>query len=293
MTVTSNDGTGALTTVTCNDCQSYSNARRERLSKSMPHGWWLSHWRWAEWHCTSCHADADHFACEHCGKCMSQGRRADYCSSTCRVYAWRKRKEVETDNGSSAVDAIVTYNSHAERIEAEYRQWRKQLGDDSFIGPAPETEQEWAECIKRRIKHESDDTALLCEQCHRDIGPEEPVWRGGYQRAVSCKDCGSDAKRTERPKPCEGCSRPTVHSGYGRPFVYEPGLGHSKRTFCCNRCQEAFYRGRRKERISDERLKAGPRRCEECQEILDGQRAEARYCSNACRQKAYRQRRAS
>jgi len=287
VTVTSNERIGAYTAVTCNDCKRYSNARRKRLAKSMPQDWWSSHCRWADWHCTSCHADADHYACEHCGECMAQGRDARYCSSTCRVYAWRKRKAAETDNDLFDGDTIVTYNSHAERVEAETRDYYRRAGD-SLFGSPPKTEEEWSKSIQFWIKHESNDTALLCAQCHRDIGSEEPVWRS--INGVSCKNCVSDAWRRVGQKPCEGCSRATVHSGYGRPFVYEPGLGRTQRTFCCKRCQEGFYRRRRKERLSDERLKDGPRRCEHCEEILDGQRSDSRYCSNACRQRAYRSR---
>ncbi len=290
MTVTTNDSEGAVTTVTCNDCKRYSNDRRVRLAKSMPQDWWWDHCHRAAWHCTSCHVDADHYACEHCGKCMVQGRDAKYCSSTCRVYAWKKRKAAETDNDICAVSPIVTYNSHAERVAAETRDYYRRVGD-SLFGSPPKTEEEWSKTIRRWIKHESDDTALLCVDCHRDIGPQEPVWRS--VNGVSCKDCISDGWRRVALKPCEGCSRPTVHSGYGRPFVYEPGLGRTQRTFCCRRCQEALYRRRHQQKVSDERLKDGPRRCEGCKEILDGQRADARYCSNSCRQRAYRQRRAS
>ena len=167
----------------------------------MPQDWWSSHYQWADWHCTSCRADADHYACEHCGKCMAEGRDARYCSSTCRVYAWRKSKAAETVNDLSDGDTIVTHNSHTDRVAAETRDYYRRVGDALFGSP-PKTEEEWSKSIQFWIKHESDDTALLCTQCHRDIGSEEPVWRSG---GVTCRNCISgDAWGRVEQKPARG-----------------------------------------------------------------------------------------
>jgi hypothetical protein len=169
----------------------------------------------------------------------------------------------ETDKERAARAQSNTYN-HAAHIEAEYD------------GPN----------LPGAIKHEAARTALLCGRCARDIGPEEPVHRERWN-AVSCSHC---SRRGNGLSPCDGCGRPAWDSR-PRPKVWD-GFSYGKRTFCCGSCQDTYYRRRRSERLAAERLNDGPRHCDECNKVMDGQRADSRYCSPACRQRAYRQRKA-
>jgi hypothetical protein len=58
--------------------------------------------------------------------------------------------------------------------------------------------------------------------------------------------------------------------------------------YCSRRCRNAVDKVAACERRQAEQ--DGPRRCDGCHATLDGRRADAAYCSNACRQRAYRQR---
>lgn len=285
MTVTSNDAATLADVVICNDCSRYSRERAD--SQTFNDEPWRRRFR--GWHCTTCHTDADHFACEHCGACMERGRRALYCSSTCRVYAWKKRK-AETDNDGRGGETFVIHNNHAERIAAEYRQRRIAASERGFWR-LPASEQEWVETIKKHLVNESDRSGLFCGGCQRDLALDEPVWRRGWHRGVTpllCADCVNEGN--ERPQtPCDACSRPTVDMRR-RPHVYDLERGRIKRTFCCTRCEQAFYRKRQQAHAAKRRLREAPQVCQGCDEVIDGSRQDALYCSNACRQRAYRER---
>jgi len=70
----------------------------------------------------------------------------------------------------------------------------------------------------------------------------------------------------------------------GRPF-----LGELARRWCSAACGEAGRAARRDRR----RPPLPERRCDDCGELLAGGRSDARYCSSACRQRAYRRRQAA
>lgn len=72
--------------------------------------------------------------------------------------------------------------------------------------------------------------------------------------------------------PCAGCGRMVVHL---------PTWRHDW-VACSPRCRRRVYRGN----------VWGRSTCDGCGEAFDASRADARYCSSACRQRAYRQRRA-
>lgn len=207
---------------------------------------------------------------------MARGRAAWYCSTTCRVYAWKKR-QAETDNDSRAASTFVIGNTHAERAAARYRRWRADADDGDVAG---------------YLNRDSDHSGLFCGQCHRDLTPDEPVWRRGWHRGVTpllCADCVNEGN--ERPQtPCDACSRPTVDMRR-RPHVYDLERGRIKRTFCCTRCEQAFYRARHQARVAKRRSFDPPATCQTCDVVIEGARQGALYCSNACRQGAYRARR--
>jgi hypothetical protein len=61
------------------------------------------------------------------------------------------------------------------------------------------------------------------------------------------------------------------------------------------RAERAAALGRREALVVkyDHYLDLGRYRCQVCRTLIDDRRSNGRYCSNACRQKAYRQRRAT
>lgn len=190
-----------------------------------------------------------------------------------------------TDNKQFDGAKFATHNE-ASRIEAEYRAWRIARGYDEWLGPIPQTAEEWVEKIQPKIRRRAILTALLCGRCGRDIAPKEPVHR---RRMVSCSDCVIIQRN---PEPCDSCGRPTWDER-SHPVVpvFDEIIGsYRRRRFCCERCQNGFYRRRRRRRIAEKRRADGSKQCQECHDTLDGQRADARYCSSACRQRAYRSR---
>jgi hypothetical protein len=124
-----------------------------------------------------------------------------------------------------------------------------------------------------------------CGGCERDLAVDEPVWRVWWNRrglrsiCQACRRCyGWGRRYVWSSGPCEGCGR-IVNEARWRP-----------RRFCSRICEDGYYAEQRRARRAEAR--AG-RRCDVCAELLDAGRADARYCSSACRQKAYRRRRAA
>src|SRR5262245_46376784 len=130
-------------------------------------------------------------------------------------------------------------------------------------------------------------TAECCAKCQRSLKPEEPIWRAkhtiGYHPfqawlAPVCSDCRSDRHSYWDPLPCGGCGRP-VHN-----ITFQPPPSCC---FCCQRCAPAARAARARER---RRLARCDRSCERCGETFEPKRADAKFCSSACRQAAYRHR---
>jgi hypothetical protein len=71
--------------------------------------------------------------------------------------------------------------------------------------------------------------------------------------------------------------------------------GAMQRRYCSEECGEQVRAGRRRERLrfAREQRVSVPRPCVVCGEAFTASRPEARYCSSACRQDAYRKRKAS
>jgi predicted nucleic acid-binding Zn ribbon protein len=78
---------------------------------------------------------------------------------------------------------------------------------------------------------------------------------------------------------------PTLRAGIcalcGRPFM---AIGIRRRDYCSDECVAAARNTRRRGLAMTER-------CAQCAAALPPARADARFCSNACRQRAYRRRR--
>jgi hypothetical protein len=129
----------------------------------------------------------------------------------------------------------------------------------------------------------------------RHAGPDHV---GNY-----CGDCHPTGWQQGR---CAGCERVVMYKSHGNRRFITPMWGNGKPVrapgakaedyggqsivYCSTRCRSLVNRTEAAMRRAEDR---GPRRCEECNEVIDGLRADARYCSQPCRQKAYRRRRAS
>ena len=125
-----------------------------------------------------------------------------------------------------------------------------------------------------------------CAACLRILGDKEPVWRQEARRFTHgtateiipvCKECRNEWKRFEAPKPCEGGGRP----------VHQRARSRSFRSLCSFRCESRVAADKARSKRAKARL---PRLCEQCGETFEPRRADSRYCSPACRQKAYRRR---
>lgn len=131
-----------------------------------------------------------------------------------------------------------------------------------------------------------------CAKCGDALAPDAPVWRqrvrlgpgffGGHSDTVAplCERCRADWKEFRGAEPCENCGRP-VHQEYNRRiYLY---------TFCCSTCERAVRVAEARERRTDAR---DTRQCRTCGETFEPTRTDARFCSSACRQRAYRRRKA-
>jgi len=133
--------------------------------------------------------------------------------------------------------------------------------------------------------------ASVCAKCGRQIAASDPVWRqrfdlgyglfgGGWGTTVApvCSSCKDEHELFDDARPCAGCGRPVhnLDNVYYRRF-----------TFCSQVCRAkalaAHGRNRRREARGD-------RPCEGCGKTFKPTRTDARFCSVACKQRAYRQR---
>jgi hypothetical protein len=89
-----------------------------------------------------------------------------------------------------------------------------------------------------------------------------------------CESCATAVEQANACHECRcaGCSQPML----------TPSMGHE---VCSSRCARRYMR-----RLKSERKKAY---CETCNQLFVPKRTDANYCSSACRQWAYRRRKAS
>jgi endogenous inhibitor of DNA gyrase (YacG/DUF329 family) len=78
------------------------------------------------------------------------------------------------------------------------------------------------------------------------------------------------------PKQCARCNRPF--------FAYDAV------SYCSRECQQADRNERRREQRHDRKPISKPIKCARCGKRVPPERSTRRYCSDACRQQAYRQR---
>ncbi len=133
----------------------------------------------------------------------------------------------------------------------------------------------------------------MCEKCGKSIAPDEMLARRrvsvgrmggwGHQIRTYCLACaGVNDPWAERVvhlrQYCWVCRRKFLQV---ESFT---GFCHT----CCNACARKIHGRNRRERLARRRT----RECEVCGETFTPPRSDAKTCSPACRQKAYRRRRA-
>jgi hypothetical protein len=162
----------------------------------------------------------------------------------------------------------------------------------------PEEERAW------EVAYEAIQGVRTCGFCGRDLSPKEAVYLGAkvyvgmwplswdyvrkpqickplYIDTVLCESCAPEWLSLERDdvvtQLCAHCERPMVSS---------LELSTLRRTFCSDRCKEAYHDQLRKEKRAEVRKKV----CEVCGEEFTASRRDAKTCSTGCKQKAYRRR---
>jgi hypothetical protein len=136
---------------------------------------------------------------------------------------------------------------------------------------------------------------MKCQKCARLFSDGEPSyrisahsgvrWGDGHYGAVGlvCADCmaiittiNTGPRPLRDPKPCRMCQRPVFHDLRRR----EP-----KYIVCSPECRSAVYD---EYRASVRAARRPPRPCEHCGTMFIPAKAHAKFCSAACKQRAYR-----
>lgn len=150
--------------------------------------------------------------------------------------------------------------------------------------------------------------SVTCQGCERLIRPDEPIYvsrdrfiffgdgyvTGALPVGPWCASCEGDAPHG---RPWKRAGRDAWENGH---FRWIPAPPRTCRTcgrlfyacatrWCSDRCENAERTERRREAREQARSRHW---CRECGERFTPPRADARYCSPACRQKAYRKRQA-
>jgi hypothetical protein len=143
-----------------------------------------------------------------------------------------------------------------------------------------------------------------CAICERGFGDTDVVWRvfivlvvrrdwpwrgrlipAGRVLASVCANC-RDIERWPTPVPsqrCGNCARK-----YVMPYCFATSWRYHA---CCQACQDEMRATARNARRRQQRAEARlPATCVSCGTSITGRRRGASYCSNACRQRAYRDR---
>ncbi len=118
-----------------------------------------------------------------------------------------------------------------------------------------------------------------CARCGKDLGPAEQVvvmqiepW-GMAPRCVDCAGSCEHWQSPDRKGDCGGCGRLVV--------LRNPWAWHRTHIYCCARCRDLVYRKLRQPTRK-------PVTCAGCGVEWTPSRADARFCSSACRQRDYR-----
>jgi hypothetical protein len=120
-----------------------------------------------------------------------------------------------------------------------------------------------------------------CVVCWTPFAPGQRVYRElrfGRDLAPVCEGCRSQYQSHDAGSSCDGCGR----------IVHNPANNRRRRrTFCCAKCKIATRSREKHARVVETR---GTRECQQCGETFEPARADAKFCSLACKQKHYRRR---
>jgi hypothetical protein len=126
---------------------------------------------------------------------------------------------------------------------------------------------------------------MKCTRCQRGMTADEPAYHLFISaevyphRQMCCTGCAEAyPTRWLPPLPCHRCSRLVYR---GRPL--RRGV---TRTYCSDQCGQHVYNALYRQRHPRPRLE---HQCA-CGKTFTPQRRNARFCSDACRQRAYRER---
>ena len=314
--VTANDSGQVASTVThnaCLDCQEYERTgppENKRLCLG-------------RLHCTTCHVNW-HIACFVCSTCLPDRHRYDrrYCSSTCRVTAHKRREEARLERAVWEEENPEEARRQLEEYEAKIASFRAALAGSGMAGNPEHRKREGelkdqAERCAKEIWHSDTKTFSNCD---RRFEPGDVIYRQRalltdpvlpYCREHRCDQrdgyhnrdapegkyyptCYCDDRHWDEPQPCPGCARLVSNPKNApwrrvRQWLYSGEKEKAKpRPFCSDHCRRLVFRAARKAARQAE--SAGESRCVGCSNDFKGRRCDAKYCSVACRQRAYRQR---
>jgi hypothetical protein len=169
--------------------------------------------------------------------------------------------------------------------------------------------------IDSPIEYKAKKSAEVCGQCGGEIG--EPVFfttkNTRRWRVPACADCGRDyylavrletklktvsppgldeltqiLEPTHAEAECVSCGRTCIlcrdRHKFEKSWLKYRG---ERRTFCSQRCRVRHNNQKRSEQLERERANT---ECQECSDIFTPDRSDAKYCSAACKQRAYRKR---
>jgi hypothetical protein len=131
---------------------------------------------------------------------------------------------------------------------------------------------------------------MNCDNCRQPIADDAPVYRlyenwGSYGRGVHgwvCERCGERVPTPkEPPVPCIICGRPVIYDARRR----------AEFAVCSERCSRVAVFERQKARAQRKKPAPEQRTCAVGGQLFIPKRKDAAFCSSACRQKAYRDRR--
>jgi hypothetical protein len=135
----------------------------------------------------------------------------------------------------------------------------------------------------------------VCGCCFRELEPDEAVWLRHISRlhyAAVCWDCSGIEFHWHQVDDGVWANGDMKLFGY---YWFEGTCGACSRTvfkktrytrrhfFCSRKCEQAYWSLRRRKEMSE-------KTCEVCSKGFTAKRSDAKTCSAACKQKAYRQR---
>ena len=148
-----------------------------------------------------------------------------------------------------------------------------------------------------------------CQKCDRDLEAGEPAYRmrryvgngllGGWRFAMQtmCRTC-ADIPWPPAPslrQLLRGPQGPYVLSEWEcaqcqRPLYLPRDRTWRRHPFCSGGCAREFYAAAQRNKRAERRPSGQRRNCATCGAPVTTGRADSRFCSSACRQKAYRKR---